>query len=92
MLLAGSSTLWLVGCGRAATEDDCKLIYEKNVEVEMRTLEKADEATIASKKKELQQAFDADIKQCVGKRITDAVMTCIKDAKTSEDMAKCGRK
>ncbi len=82
---------FLSGCGRVATEEDCRMIYDKNVEVEMKSLEKADQATIEKKKADLKSAFDADLKQCVGKRISDSVMSCIKSAQTSEEMAKCGR-
>ena len=89
--LALGAAVLLSGCGRVATEEDCRLIYDKNVEVEMRSLEKADQATIEKKKTELKSAFDADLKQCVGKRISDSVMACIKSAQTSEEMAKCGR-
>jgi hypothetical protein len=83
---------WSVACGRAATEEDCRVIFEKNVEVEMRSLEKADDATIEKKKKELSQTFEGDLKQCVGKRITGTVLSCIKAARTSDEMSQCGRK
>ncbi len=89
--LALGVVVLLSGCGRIATEEDCRLIYDKNVEVEMRTLEKADQATIDKKKNDLKSMFEADLKQCVGKRISDSVMACIKSAQTSEEMAKCGR-
>jgi hypothetical protein len=80
-----------VACGRAATEEDCRVIFEKNVEVEMRSLEKADEATIEKKKKDLLQSFEGDLRQCVGKRITSSVLNCIKSARTSAEMSQCGR-
>jgi hypothetical protein len=66
------------------------MIYEKNVEVEMRSLEKADDATIERKKADLRTSFDADLKQCVGKRVTESVLSCIRGAKTSDDMTRCG--
>jgi hypothetical protein len=80
----------LCACGRQATAEDCKVIYEKNVEVEMRSLEKADEPTIERKKADLKTAFDGELKSCVGKRITDSVMACIRAAKTSDEMTRCG--
>lgn len=83
--------LLLAACGRVATTEDCKMIYDKNVEVEMRSLEKADDATIERKKGELRAAFDAELKQCVGKRVTESVLACIRAAKTPDEMSGCGR-
>jgi hypothetical protein len=83
-------SLSMLACGRSATTEDCKMIYEKNIEVEMRSLAKADDATIERKKAELRTAFDADLKQCVGKRVTESVLACVRGATTPEQMASCG--
>jgi hypothetical protein len=83
-------SLSMIACGRTATPEDCKMIYEKNIEVEMRSLAKADDATIERKKVELRSSFDADLKQCVGKRVTERVLACVRAATTPEQMTSCG--
>jgi hypothetical protein len=90
VLLAATSSTALTACGRQATAEDCRVIYEKNVEVEMRTLEKADAPTIERKKTDLKAAFEGELSLCVGKRITDSVMACIRNAQTSDEMTRCG--
>lgn len=67
------------------------MIFDRSVEVEMRALDKSDGDTLAKKKAELGKTFEADLKQCVGKRITDSTLACIRAAKTSEELGKCGK-
>lgn len=67
------------------------MIFDRSVEVEMRALDKADGETMTKKKAELGKTFEADLKICVGKRITDATLACIRSAKTSEELGKCGK-
>ena len=80
-----------VGCGRPATEEDCRMIFDRSVEVEMRALDRSDTETLTKKKAELGKTFEADLKICVGKRITDSTLACIRGAKTSEELGKCGK-
>jgi hypothetical protein len=81
----------LFGCGRPASEQDCQMIFEKSIEVEMRSLDKADPATLSKKQKELSEAFAPEVKQCVGKRVTEGTLNCIRGAKTPAELGHCGR-
>lgn len=67
------------------------MIFDRSVEVEMRALDKSDGETLTKKKAELGKTFEADLKLCVGKRITDGTLACIRAAKTPEELGKCGK-
>lgn len=77
------------GCGHPATEDECKALFDKSVEVEMRELAKADDVVIAKKKEELRKGFEADLKACIGKRVTDSSMNCVRKATTAAELTDC---
>lgn len=81
----------LGGCGHPATDEECKALFDKSVEVEMRELAKADEVTIAKKKEELRKGFESDLKACVGKRVTDSSMNCVRKATTAAELTDCSR-
>ena len=79
------------GCGRPATESDCQLIIDRNVEVQMHAMKLEDKALIAKKQGELRVALKDDLKDCVGRRVTDGMMRCVRGAETAEDITKCIR-
>lgn len=83
--------LLLAACGRPATESDCQLIIDRNVEVQMRAMKLEDPALIAKKQEELRVAMKDDLKDCVGRRVTDKMMRCVREAKTAEEITKCIR-
>jgi hypothetical protein len=83
--------LVLAGCGRKATRDDCDVIVDRNVEVQLRAQGTLDPATIAKRKDEMRSDMKDRIDQCVGKRVTDAMMTCVKGAETADQIDKCLR-
>lgn len=83
--------LGLVGCGRPATEADCQLIIDRNVEVQMHAMKLEDPALIAKKQADLRLAMKDDLKDCVGRRVTDGMMKCVREAKTAEEITKCIR-
>ncbi len=78
----------LSGCGRSATEQDCEQILEKAARLEMEArLGKPDEKLVASEVAETKKTMrDAMMSQCVGKRITDGALECVKNAKTSQEL------
>lgn len=81
----------LVGCGRPATEADCQLIIDRNVEVQMRAMKLEDRALIAKKQQELRNAMKDELKDCVSRRVTDGMMRCVREATTAEQITKCIR-
>lgn len=83
--------LCLAGCGRKATRTDCEAIVDKNVEVKLRSEGVTDSALVEQRKQELRASLKEDIDKCVGKRITDGMLTCVKGAETAEQIDKCLR-
>jgi hypothetical protein len=90
LLLVGVAVV-LAGCGRKATEADCAAIVDRNVEVQMRKMNITDEQTIAKKQQEIRNQFAESMKGCVGRRITDKMMACVKEAPTVEAIDECMR-
>ncbi|MBK6692185.1 MAG: hypothetical protein IPG50_08265 [Myxococcales bacterium] len=78
-------------CGRPATEADCKLIVDRNVEVQMRAMKLVEPGLIAKKQEELRASLKDELKDCVGRRVTDSMMGCVREAETAEAITKCIR-
>lgn len=80
-----------VGCGRKATREDCELVVDRNIEVKLRADGVTDPETIEKRKDELRASLKEDIDKCVGKRVTDGMMSCVRAAETAEQIDKCLR-
>ncbi len=81
----------LAGCGRKATEADCQLIVDRNVDVQMRAMNITDPAAITKKQEDLRAVMKDSLKDCVGRRVTDGMMDCVKEAKTTDEINACIR-
>jgi len=82
----------LVGCGRKATEADCQLIVDQTVAVKLKEKNVTDPAAVTKMQEELRNEVKGDVMDgCVGKRISDSALTCIKGAQTQEEIVKCLR-
>ena len=80
-----------LGCGRKATREDCDLIVDKNVEVKLKADGTTDPSTVDKRKLELRESLKDDIDRCVGKRVTNTMLGCVKRAETAEQIDKCLR-
>ena len=80
-----------IGCGRKATRVDCELVVDKNVEVKLRADGMTDPPLVQKRKDELRASLRDDIDKCVGKRVTDGMLACVKRAETAEQIDKCLR-
>lgn len=79
------------GCGRKATRTDCDTVVDRNVEVKLKADGVTDPSLIAKRKEELRASLKDDIDKCVGKRITDGMMACVKAAETPDQIDRCLR-
>jgi hypothetical protein len=92
---AATLTLWMAmatavtGCGRKATQADCDLIVDRYVEVQLRAMNINDPATIEKHKAEMRHDVKDELRDCVGKRVTDGMLACVKRAQTNDEMDKC---
>jgi len=89
--LVAIAVISLVGCGRKATRADCELVVDKNVEVKLRADGLTDPALVDKRKEELRASLRDDIDKCVGRRVTDGMLACVKGAQTPEQIDKCLR-
>lgn len=81
----------LVGCGRKATREDCEAVVDKNVELQLKALGVTEPGVVTKRRDEMRASMREDIEKCVGKRVTDAMMSCVKSAETAEKIDKCLR-
>ena len=79
----------LAGCGRKATEADCSAIVDRNVEVQMRKMNINDPVSITKKQQDIRGQFSESMKGCVGRRITDSMMQCVRNADTVDAIDQC---
>lgn len=81
----------LTGCGRKATREDCETVVDRNVELQLKALGVTDAAVVEKRRSEMRASMEKDIQECVGKRVTDSMMSCVKNAQTAEQIDKCLR-
>lgn len=78
------------GCGHPATEAECEAIFRANAEVELRAQGITDPKILDQRVADARAAKgDELLKDCLGKRITDSAMDCVKRAKTAEELDGC---
>lgn len=77
----------LAGCGRPATEDECRTILRRAAELQLKerlsTTQKVLEEELGAIEKSME---DVMMKECVGKRITQKAMACVKQARSSKQL------
>lgn len=80
----------LLGCGHPATRAECEEIFERSAEIELRSLNVTDLDEVKRRTQEAKQARgDALLEQCIGRRITDSAMACVREAQTAEELDAC---
>jgi hypothetical protein len=85
------SAIVLAGCGHPATREECDELFAKSAEIELRGQNITDPKTIA----ERTAAARATPKgseftgQCVGKRITQRALVCVRKATNAEQFDQC---
>jgi hypothetical protein len=82
--------LWLVGCGHPATREECDEIFNRSAEIELRMQNITDPKVIEERTAAVRKdRGDTLVQQCVGKRITEKAMACVRSAKTTDEMDQC---
>jgi hypothetical protein len=79
------------GCGRTATTEDCDLIVDRYVEIELKALKVTDPKVIEQRKADMRKDLREELKTCPGKRITDSMLACVKAAESNAELDKCTR-
>jgi type IV pilus biogenesis protein CpaD/CtpE len=81
----------LAGCGRRATSNDCQLIVDKSVELQMKQMSLTDPSAIQKREQLVRSELDEQMKSCEGRRVTDRMMACVRTASSSEEIESCLR-
>lgn len=80
--------LSLAGCTHPASKEDCTRIVEKTVELTLRKMNRPAE-DIAKQKAETTAAMGDRIQECVGKKVTSRMLSCVDKSTTLEDATEC---
>jgi hypothetical protein len=80
----------LTGCGRPASEGECREILRTAARLELKA-HLGNEQLIDAELKSIEASMQTTMmEKCVGKRITEEKLECIRQAKTSEELfGKC---
>lgn len=89
---AAAGLLVAVGCGHPATRAECEEIFQRSAAIELRSRDITDPDEVTRRTAEARaDRGDALLEECVGTRITEAALTCVRDAQTVEDFEACLR-
>jgi hypothetical protein len=84
-LLAGS--LLATGCGHPATVEECEEIVERIARLELEQKNAGNAQAIADEIEATKKSLrDSTMKDCVGKRITQSAMQCVRSAQSSKQI------
>ena len=76
----------LLACGHPATPKECEEIVERVAILELKKA-KVNPATLAEEVKIAKESFRKDMtKRCIGRRVTDAAMECVRQATRAEQI------
>jgi hypothetical protein len=81
----------LTGCGKPATVQECEEIIERitRLELEERGQTMDSKAVVDEVESTKRAMHDKTRKECVGRRITEAAMQCVRNAKHANQVKEC---
>ena len=90
-LTAAPLALALTGCGHPATREECSELFSKSAEIELRGQNITDPKTIAERTESARATpkLREFIDQCMGKRVTDRALSCVRKATSAEQFDRC---
>lgn len=76
------------GCGHPASEKECQEIADRVTELELSNSPVGRDPETAKEQLERTRSWvkESQLKSCVGRRITDAAMECVRAAKKAQDI------
>jgi len=78
-------------CGRPATEEDCQLIVNKSVELQMKEMSRVDSPSIKKREEEVRAQLGEEIKACEGRHVTERTLACVRSASSAQELDACLR-
>ena len=90
MWLGGTALALFVGCGHPASKEECLEIFDRSAAIELE-LQNVQDPAIVQERIERARADRGEelLRQCVGRRITDRAMRCVREAKSSKELDQC---
>ncbi len=87
-LLCLSALMCGLGCGHPATDKECQEIVERIATLELEKQSgNSDPKSVGAQVDETKKALAPNtLKDCVGKRITERAIQCVRGAKTSQEI------
>lgn len=80
----------VAGCGHPASREECDEIFNKSAELELRLQNVTDPKLVSERTAAVKAARgDELIRQCVGKRITEDALSCVRKANSTDEMDQC---
>jgi hypothetical protein len=82
--------LTLLACGHPASGAECDELFAKTAEIALRAQNISDRKAVADRIAAARAAEgEAFTQQCLGKRITDHALACVRRALTAEQFDRC---
>jgi hypothetical protein len=77
-----------LGCGHPATEKECQEIADRVTQLELRESPAGRDPDTAKEQLERTRAWvkEGQLKSCVGRRITDRAMQCVRSANKAQEI------
>lgn len=80
--------LSVLGCDRKdATEEDCQVIFDRLVALELAEMGFSDAKLLELKQAEFRARYQAELSSCVGKPISPRALSCVATAQSTEEMS-----
>lgn len=91
LLVSLVSLVTLAGCGRPATEQECEEIVDRiaRLAATSQGSERAEVVEQLVQEAKEKARKDKTMELCVGNRVTESAMTCVRQATTAENVKKC---
>lgn len=87
LLLALACLGFAPGCGRTASVDDCEQIVVRMTELELKANHVTDPKLVDEQVASTKGSFrDRALKECVGRRLSETAMACIRSATSSDQI------
>jgi hypothetical protein len=86
--LAALTAALTLGCGHPATERECQEIADRVTQLELQSSAAGRDPDTAKEQLERTRSWvkESQLKECVGRRITDAAMQCVRTATKAQDI------
>jgi hypothetical protein len=89
-MAATGACLLAAGCGHPATREECVEIFERSAEIELRSQNITEPEEVRRRTAEARAVKGEELLQrCIGRRITDRAMRCVRQAQTAEELDAC---